>query len=63
MKALITVLAFAALATTSAMAQVPKDKAIHGDATYIYQSYGQGNQTFPNPDRDFGSEYARYRDF
>jgi len=63
MKTLITVLALAALATTSAMAQAPKVKVIHRDAANIYQSDAQGNQTFPNPDRDFQGEYARSRDF
>jgi hypothetical protein len=56
MKTLITVLSLAALATTSAMAQPPKVKAIHRDAANIYQSDAQGNQTFPNPDRNFGVE-------
>jgi hypothetical protein len=63
MKTLITVLTLAALATTSAMAQAPKVKTIKADAANIYQSYSQGNQTFPNPDRDFGGDYARNRDF
>jgi hypothetical protein len=63
MKTLITVFALAALATTSALAQAPKVKAIHRDAANIYQSDAQGNQTFPNPDRDFQGEYARSRDF
>jgi hypothetical protein len=62
-KTLITVFALAALATTSAMAQAPKVKAIHGNAANIYQSDAQGNQTFPNPDRDFQGEYFRSRDF
>jgi hypothetical protein len=63
MKTLITVFALAALAATSALAQAPKVKAIHRDAANIYQSDAQGNQTFPNPDRDFQGEYARSRDF
>jgi hypothetical protein len=63
MKTLITVLTLAALATTSAMAQAPKVKTIKADAANIYQSYSQGNQTFPNPDRDFGADFARNRDF
>jgi hypothetical protein len=57
MKTLITVLSLAALTATSLMAQTPKAKAIHRDAANIYQSDAQGNQTFPNPDRDFGGEY------
>jgi hypothetical protein len=57
MKTLITVFALAALATTSAMAQAPKVKAIRANSANIYQSDAQGNQTFPNPDRDFGGEY------
>jgi hypothetical protein len=56
MKTLITVFAIAALATTSAMAQAPKVKAIQGNAANIYQPDAQGNQTFPNPDRDFQGE-------
>ena len=63
MKTLITVLALAALATTSALAQAPKVKAIRANSANIYQSDAQGNQTFPNPDRDFGGEYFRSRDF
>jgi hypothetical protein len=47
----------------SAMAQPPKVKAIHRDAANIYQSDAQGNQTFPNPDRDFQGEYFYSRDF
>jgi hypothetical protein len=63
MKTLTTVFALAAVATTSAMAQAPKVKAIHGNSANIYQSDAQGNQTFPNPDRDFQGEYSRSRDF
>jgi hypothetical protein len=63
MKTLITVFALAALATTSAMAQAPKVKAIRANSANIYQSDAQGNQTFPNPDRDFGGEYFHSRDF
>ena len=63
MKTLITVLSLTALATSSVMAQTPKVKAIHGDAANIYQSEGQGNQTFPNPDRDFWGEYFYSRVF
>jgi hypothetical protein len=63
MKTLITVLALAALATTSALAQAPKVKAIRANSANIYQSDAQGNQTFPNPDRDFGGEYFYSRDF
>jgi hypothetical protein len=63
MKTLITVLSLATLATTSAMAQAPKVKAIRGDAANIYQSYAQGNQTFPNPDRDFQGVYAHSADY
>ena len=63
MKTLITVLTLAALATTSAMAQAPKIKGVRANLAHIYQSDAQGNQTFPNPDRDFQGEYARSRDF
>jgi hypothetical protein len=45
MKTLITVLALAALATTSALAQAPKVKAIRANSANIYQSDAQGNQT------------------
>jgi hypothetical protein len=58
MKTLITVFALAALAATSAMAKAPKAEAIHGDAADIHQSYAGGNQTFPNPDRDFEGRAA-----
>ena len=57
MKTFITVLALAALTTTSAMAQAPKVKPVRTNLAHIYQSDAQGNQTFPNPDRDFGGEY------
>jgi hypothetical protein len=58
MKTLITVLALAALATTSAMAKAPKAEAIHGDAADIHRSYAGGNQTFPNPDPDLEGRAA-----
>ena len=63
MKTLITVLSLTALATTSVMAQTPKVKAVHRDAGNIYQSDAQGNQTFPNRDRDFWGEYFHSRVF
>ena len=33
-------------------------KAIRADAANIQQSYGQGNQTFPNTDRYFDGQNA-----
>jgi len=63
MKTLITVLSLAALANTSAMAQAPKVKAVRANSAHIYESDDQGNQTFPNPDRDFGGAYFYSRDF
>jgi hypothetical protein len=63
MKTFITVLALAALATTSAMAQAPKIKGVRANLAHIYQSDAQGNQTFPNPDRDFQGVYFYSRDF
>jgi hypothetical protein len=63
MKTFITSLAFAALATTSAIAQAPKVKTIKANPANIYQSYSQSNQTFPNPDRDFQGEYAHSADY
>jgi len=62
-KAFITSLALAALATTSAVAQAPKVKTIKANPANIYQSYSQGNQTFPNPDRDFQGEYSHSADY
>jgi hypothetical protein len=62
-KTFITSLALAALAITSAMAQAPKVKTIKANPANIYQSYSQGNQTFPNPDRDFQGEYAHSADY
>jgi hypothetical protein len=62
-KTFITSLALAALAATSAMAQAPKAKTIKANPANIYQSYSQGNQTFPNPDRDFQGEYAHSADY
>jgi hypothetical protein len=63
MKTLITVLSLTALATTTVMAQAPKVKAVRANLAHIYQSDAQGNQTFPNPDRDFQGEYFYSRDF
>ena len=63
MKTLITVLSLTALATTSAMAQAPKVKGARTNLAHIYQSDAQGNQTFPNPDRDFQGEYAHSADY
>jgi hypothetical protein len=63
MKTLITVLSLTALATTLAMAQAPKVKTTKANPANIYQSYSQGNQTFPNPDRDFQGEYAHSADY
>jgi hypothetical protein len=63
MKTFITVLALAALATTSGMAQAPKVKAVRANLAHIYQSDAQGNQTFPNPDRHFQGEYAHSADY
>ena len=62
MKILVIVMSLA-LATTSAMAQAPKVKTIKANPANIYQSYSQGNQTFPNPDRDFQGEYAHSADY
>jgi hypothetical protein len=59
MKAIITALALAALAVTSAVAQPPEVKAIRADAANIYQSDAQGNQTFPDTDRYFDGQNAR----
>jgi hypothetical protein len=63
MKTLIAVLSLTALATTSVMAEVPKVKAVRTNLAHIYQSDAQGNQTFPNPDRDFQGEYFYSRGF
>ena len=63
MKTLITVLSLTALAATSVMAQGPKVKAVRANLAHIYQSDAQGNQTFPNPDRDFWGEYFYSRIF
>jgi hypothetical protein len=59
MKALITALALAAVAVTTAVARPPEVKAIRADAANIQQSYGQGNQTFPDTDRYFDGQNAR----
>ena len=63
MKTLITALSLAALTATSAVAQTPKVKTIKANPANIYQSHSQGNQTFPNPDRDFQGEYAHSADY
>jgi hypothetical protein len=44
------------LATTSVMAHAPEVKAIRRDATHIYQSYAQSNQTPSSPDRESCSQ-------
>ena len=59
MQALITAVALAAFAVTTAVAQPPEVKAIRADAANIQQSYGQGNQTFPDTDRYFDGQNAR----
>jgi hypothetical protein len=58
MKTLITTLTLASLVAFSAIAQTARVPA--RDTTNIYQSYSQGNQTFPNPDRDFDGQNARH---
>ena len=60
MKTFVTVLALAVLATTWAMAQ---GKVVRANLAHIYQSDARGNQTFPNPDRDFWGEYFYSRVF
>jgi hypothetical protein len=54
MKTFITILTLAALATTSAVAKTPMAKQTGSSS--IYQSYAQGNQSYPNPDRVFPAE-------
>ena len=44
------------LATTSGMAHASEVKAIRHDATHIYQSYAQSNQTPSSPDRESCSQ-------
>jgi hypothetical protein len=51
MKTVITILTPTVLIATSALAQPSR---VGGDRTKLYQSNSLGNQTFPNPDRDFG---------
>jgi hypothetical protein len=63
MKTLITTMSLTALATTSVMAQAPRVKAVRANLAHIYQSDAQGNQTFPNPDRDFWGECFHSRIF
>jgi hypothetical protein len=62
MKTLITALALAALAATSAVAQQPTARIIHVDVAGISQTYAPGNQTFPDADRFFDGQNARYID-
>jgi hypothetical protein len=58
MKTLITTLTLASLIASSALAETGRVRT--RDANSIYQSYSQGNQTFPNPDRDFDGQNARH---
>ena len=53
MKTLITAIAVAGLIVTSAAARTAKVQAGYVDHTNPYFSHSQGNQTFPNPDRDY----------
>jgi hypothetical protein len=62
MKTFITALTLAALAATSAVAEPLKVKASHADAAGIYLIYAPGNQTFPDTDRYFDGQNARYFD-
>jgi hypothetical protein len=50
MKAFVTVLALAALVTTSAVA-----KTVKPDMGNSYQSHAQGYQSYANPDQVFGN--------
>jgi hypothetical protein len=62
MKTFIAVLTIAAVSATSAVAQPPIFKAIRADAAGISQTYAPGNQTFPDADRFFDGQNARYID-
>jgi hypothetical protein len=60
MKTPVTVLALTAMAITSALAQAPSAAATRSDIASIRESYAPGNQTVPDPDRDFDGQYARH---
>jgi hypothetical protein len=60
MKTPIIVLALTAMAITSAVAQAPSAEATRNGIADIRQSYAPGNQTVPDPDRDFDGQYARH---
>jgi hypothetical protein len=53
MKTLITILALGSLIATSAFAKTAQVPTNHVDPHEIYQSYSLGQQSFPNPDRNF----------
>jgi hypothetical protein len=51
MKTIVTILAFASLVATSAVAKTEKVPNTHVDRSNIYQSDSLGFQSYPNPDR------------
>jgi hypothetical protein len=53
MKTLTITLALGSLVATSAFAKTAKVPTNHVDPHDIYQSHSLGQQSFPNPDRDF----------
>jgi len=56
MKTIITILMFASLVATSAVAKTEKGNTAPVDRSNIYQSDSLGHQSSPNPDRDFSIE-------
>ena len=53
MKTIIAISAFAFLVATSAFGKIAKVPTSHVGPYDIYQSHSLGQQSFPNPDRDF----------
>ena len=53
MKIIIAISVFACLVATSAFAKTAKVPTNRVDPYDIYQSHSLGQQSFPNPDRDF----------
>jgi hypothetical protein len=59
MKTIIAILMFASFVATSAVAKTEKGDTTRIDRSNVYQSDSLGNQSAPNPDRDFSIENLR----
>jgi hypothetical protein len=54
MKTLVALVALSAIVAGPAFARAPsRNHAFHQQSSDIYQSDAQGNQSYPNPDREY----------